>query len=238
MGGFQDKNADARVSLRAVTGLEVASVILSVLIATWAIIPLQPASRWLIGVPGLLALGLMVYSHRLRGETLSDLGFGWENFPRALKLVAGPTALGALVFALIGYFNASFHRGAKLWVTLLLLPLWGLFQQYILQGFIYRRVRFLMVDEAATERERARRVRYSILLTAGLFALVHLPNPALTLLTLTGGLIWTWIYERAPNLPALALSHAAMSAMLMSTLPAWMLGSMSVGYKHFMYQPF
>ena len=149
MNSTDQNNSDARVSLRLVTGLEVASVMLSVLIVTWAIIPLQSQNRWLIAIPGLLAVSLMTYSHRLRGESLSDLGFTLNHFGRALKLIAGPTILGMTVFAMIGYLNNSFHRGSKLWLTILLLPFWGLFQQYILQGFIYRRVRFLLVDENA-----------------------------------------------------------------------------------------
>ena len=238
MNSTDQNNSDARVSLRLVTGLEVASVMLSVLIVTWAIIPLQAQNRWLIAIPGLLAVALMAYSHRLRGETLRSLGFSLNHFGRALKLVAGPTILGMTVFAMIGYLNNSFHRGSKLWLTILLLPFWGLFQQYILQGFIYRRVRFLLVDENAASGERKKRITFAMIATAVIFAGVHLPNPALTLLTLIGGLVWSWVYERAPNLIALAFSHAAMSVMLMTSLPPWMLESMSVGYKHFMYQPF
>ena len=38
--------AFARLSLRAVTGLEIASVVASVLLTSWALIPLQPGARW------------------------------------------------------------------------------------------------------------------------------------------------------------------------------------------------
>ncbi len=58
------------------------------------------------------------------------------------------------------------------------------------------------------------------------------------ILTFAGGLIWSWVYERAPNLFAIALSHAVISLMLMTALPPWLLPSMSVGYKHFLYQKF
>jgi len=46
------------------------------------------------------------------------------------------------------------------------------------------------------------------------------------------------VYERAPNLFALGLSHGLMSDLAMSSLPPWLLHSMSVGYKHFIYQKF
>ncbi len=232
------KNVAAQISLRAVTGLEIASVIVSVLIAVWAILPLQPDRRWLIYVPGLLALALIVNSHRVRGDSLRDLGFTTRHFLRAIKLLLLPTLLAVAVFVAIGYFSNSFHRTTNFWATLCFMPIWGTFQQYILQGFIYRRVRFLLVDETAPTDKQKGRINLAIIASSAIFAFVHLPNPTLTILTLVGGLVWSWIYERAPNLFALGLSHGLMSLMLMSSLPPWLLESMSVGYKHFLYQKF
>lgn len=228
----------ARIPMRIVSGLEVASVVVSVLITTWAIIPSQPPQRWMIALPGLLSLALILNSHRVRGESLRELGLGSRHFARAIKLLALPTLVVCAIFLAIGYTSNSFHRTSNFWMTTLFLPVWGTFQQYILQGFIYRRVRSLMVDEVASAADQKRRVALSNLLTAAIFCLVHAPNPALTLLTLVGGLIWTWVYERAPNLVALGLSHGLMSLVLMTTLPSWVLQSMSVGYKHFLYQKF
>ncbi len=228
----------AQLSLRAVTGLEVASVVVSVLITVWAIIPMQIEQRWIVAVPGLLGLALMINSHRVRRESLCDLGFTSRYFLRAVGLLILPTLLACLAVAAIGFLANSFHRNTHFWSTLFFLPVWGIFQQYILQGFIYRRMRLLMVDENAQLKIRKRRINMAIIATALIFAFVHLPNPTLTLLTFVGGLIWTWIYERAPNLFALGLSHALMSLMLITSLPPWLLESMSVGYKHFLYQKF
>jgi Type II CAAX prenyl endopeptidase Rce1-like len=229
------------ISLRAVTALEVASVVFSVLITVWGIIPMHPPQPWMAAIPGSLAVALMINSHRVRGETLRELGFTTKHFIRALQLLVLPTLLACLSFAAIGYLTSSFHRSSHFWSTLLILPLWGTMQQYILQGFIYRRVRSLMVDEgsqAGRLDKRRRGVYLAIILTAAMFALVHLPNPTLTGLTFVAGLIWTWVYERAPNLFAIGLSHAMMSQILMISLPPWVLESMSVGYKYFLYQKF
>jgi len=62
---------------------------------------------------------------------------------------------------------------------------------------------------------------------------LHLPNPWLMAATFLGGLIWAAVYQRAPNLWALALSHALMTWVLISTLPAAALGGLRVGYKFF-----
>jgi membrane protease YdiL (CAAX protease family) len=223
--------AHAVLSLRAVSALEIASVITSVLLTTWALIPLQPRPAWLIAAPGLLAAGLMIHSHRVRGEGWRELGFTTRHFGRALRLVLPPTLAACGVFALIGYLTGSFHRTTHFWSNMLFVPVWALVQQYVLQGFIYRRLREVL----ATGANRPGR---ATLCAAAIFALVHAPNLSLMTLTFLGALIWSWVYERAPNLFALGLSHAAISLMLMTALPSWLLESMSVGYKHFLYQKF
>lgn len=220
---------DATLSLRFVTGLEIVSVVSSVLLTAWVLTPLQLNQRWLEGLPGICALLLILHSHRLHGETLAQLGFTTKHFARAVKLLLGPMLLVAVLLVGIGFWANSLQFGQRFWLSLLLLPFWGLTQQYILQGFIYRRLRLVVGAEKKA---------LTIFLAALLFALVHAPNAPLMLLTLIGGLVWTWVYARAPNLLALGLSHALMSAIAMSSLPAWFLQSMSIGYKYLIYQRF
>ncbi|MFN7926675.1 MAG: CPBP family glutamic-type intramembrane protease [Blastocatellia bacterium] len=219
----------AQFSLRTVTLLEIASVISSVLLIAWVFNPLQLPQRWPEIIPAVLALLLMIYSHRLHGETLSMLGFTTQHFGRAAKLLLLPMLITSALLVGIGYVAGSLNFGPRFWLSLTVLPLWGLTQQYILQGFIYRRLQFVLGETKTT---------LAIALAALLFALVHAPNFPLMLLTLLGGLIWTWVYTRAPNLLALGLSHAIMSALAMSSLPAWFLQSMSIGYKHLIFQRF
>lgn len=220
--------------MRLVTALEVASVIGSVFLTLWLIIPMQPPYRWMWAVPGVLALWLIVNSHRVRGESLRQLGLGTENFGRAVKLLALPTLAALILFVGTGWLSGTYRDRPGFRYALLLLPIWGLVQQLILQGIIYRRVRYL----AAGSEGDSGHINLAIILTALLFSLAHAPNPALMLLTFLGGLIWSWVYERAPNLPALALSHGLMSGLVLTSLPPWVLHSMSVGYKHFLYQKF
>jgi len=228
----------AQLSLRAVTVLEVASVLASVFITVWVIIPLQPRQRWLAAVPALLAIALMINSHRLRGEKFREFGFGLRHFGRALRMVGPPTLLACAGFAAVGHVTGSLHLTTHFWTSVLVVPVWGLVQQYALQGFIYRRMRSVFVDVTGSPAEQRQQVKLAILATAAIFALAHAPNVMLMFLTLLGALLWSWVYERAPNLLALGLSHAAVSLMLMTSLPSWLLPSMSVGYKHFLYQKF
>jgi membrane protease YdiL (CAAX protease family) len=69
---------------------------------------------------------------------------------------------------------------------------------------------------------------------AALFALLHLPNPALTVACALGGYVWAREFDRSPNLLANALTHTIASALLANSLPGWALKNMVVGYNYFM----
>ncbi len=215
------------MSLRAATLAELASVISSILIALWVLVPLYPDSRILLYVPGLFALGFVVYSQRVRGETFEDIGLTTRNFGKALRLLAIPTAIAVILFGGIAVSTNTLRTEGAAWYKLVSVPMWGVLQQFLLQGFLYRRIRSLVESDGV-----------AIASAATIFALVHLPNLPLTLLTLTGGVVWTWVYSRAPNLFALGISHGLMSLLVMTTLPKRVLPTLSVGYKYFMSQTF
>lgn len=190
---------------------------------------LAGANRFLVSIPVILALVLILYSQRLRKETARDLGWRTDNFWSAIRLLIWPTILGMILLALVGklWFGTTFDfRRARAGWLLLGFSIWGfawgLLQQFVLQSFINRRAQLIW----------GKGVR-SILLVASIFALLHLPNPLLTIATFLGGLIWATVYQRAPNLYALAISHAFMTWVLISTLPGGALQSLRVGYKYF-----
>lgn len=204
---------------------EIVSVITSCLIAEWVITAVAGASNLLIIVPIIFAFGFMFRSHRLRGESLREIGFRLDNFGKAARLLILPMVVESVILIGIGYFYSSidFFRwrggGAILGMPLLGIA-WGLVQQYALQGFINRRTQIVWGPGLV-----------SILIVAALFAGFHLPNPALMAATFVGGLVWAFVYQRAPNLFALAISHGLMTWILISTVPSSLLHSLRVGYK-------
>jgi membrane protease YdiL (CAAX protease family) len=213
------------LSWQAANVAEVISVVLSILLVEWALAPFVVAP-WVLGGPPLLAFALMLYSHHYRGETAQTLGFGGRNFDRALLLLASPTLLAIAALIFNGYLTHSLHLPDRFWARLSLLPLWALLQQYAMLGFAYRRLRqFLPANQ-------------TIIMIAGLFALVHAPNLPLMILTALGGLIWSFVYERAPNLFASAISHVLLSATVLVAIPERILPSMTVGYRYLLYHNF
>lgn len=214
----------AHLSLRTVAALEVITVLLSALALIWIIVPLYPGNRLMLIASSMFALWLMIHSHRVRGETLAEIGFTTAHFGRAMHLLAAPTIIVIFIFLIFGYQADSLRLDDGIRYKIVSLPLWGLAQQYILQGFVYRRIRVLIEKRLL-----------ATAVAATIFAIAHLPNPALTIMTLIGGLIWSLTYERAPNLFALGLSHGLMSLVAMQTLPTWAMPSLSVGYKYLLF---
>lgn len=218
-----EERDDDAVGARIIALWEILSVAASFLIIMWIVLPLAEHKFLLGAIPLSLALVLMFVSHRARRETLHQIGWRVDNFLQAVRLLALPMLAFALVIMLTGWLNHGFSwTKFENWRWIIWLFLWGLIQQYALQGFINRRAQ-----------EVCGRGYLSVLFVALIFALLHLPNPWLTLATFVGGFIWAWVYQRAPNLPALALSHALMSMLLVWALPPGLMRGLRIGFKYF-----
>jgi len=220
----ETEKAPASLSLefsRKLALWEICSVVASGLIAEWVVFAFAGRSKVVAAIPVLLALGFMLFSHRERSETLRDLGFRADNFIAAARLLVVPTLLVVVLVVVRVWFTGPLSVAP--WRNrFVLLPLWALFQQYVLNGFLNRRAQLALGQGWK-----------SVLLVAVIFALFHLPNAGLTALTFAGGLLWASVYQRKPNLFALALSHALASITLALTISPNLLNGLRVGFKYF-----
>ena len=218
---------DVGVEWRWLAAWEIVAAGTSALLAEWVVYALAPGNSAALTFPVVTAVAFMLFSHRARGESPRDVGWRLDNFWEAARLLAPVMlAVSALLVAL-GWYTSSldfarWEGGQSILGSPALSLLWGPLQQYALQGFINRRAQLVFGRGAA-----------SVLTVALLFALFHLPNPWLTFATFTGGLLWAYVYQRAPNLLAVGLSHGLMTWVLVSCVPPSGLHNLRVGFKYF-----
>jgi hypothetical protein len=99
---------------------------------------------------------------------------------------------------------------------------WALIQQYALQCFVLQRMSEVFANSLTVA-----------LASAGVFAILHLPNPPLALGTFLIGFIWCRLFQRHPNLFTVSLSHTILAVVLAHSFPRAWLHGMKVGPGYF-----
>jgi len=152
---------------------------------------------------------LPMVSHWWRGEGARTLGFRVQNlaecvrrFAPALALLAASLLAAGLLFGTLRGIPLS--RAAGTWA--IYLP-WGLFQQYLLNGYCLTRLEAVLPARGAA------------LAAAGMFSAVHAPNWFLMLVTLVSGYAATRIYRSCRNLYFLGLAHGTIGLLLFLVVP-------------------
>ena len=224
----RESGPESTITDRSLAAWEIVSVVSSVLIAEWILSASAGRSKLIVAIPVTLAFLLIVYSHVLRGETARELGFRLDNFLPALRLLLLPMIVISGIAVLIGFFSGApldflrWHADRLIVFQLALGFGWGFLQQYVLQSFMNRRAQSIWGQGAVT-----------VLVTALIFSVLHFPNPWLMVITFVGGVVWAFVYQKQPNLFALALSHAVMTWVLVSALPPSALNHLRIGMKYF-----
>jgi hypothetical protein len=195
-------------------GLEAAVVFSLILVYIWRLRFRYPYS-WIA------ILGLVLASHWLRHEGPATLGFRWNSRGFAAIWVA----LASLAIALVSG-GMVFHtirdvswQGAV--ASLLLYSIWGLVQQYLLNGYFLNRFSAFAPAGLAP------------LLAAIAFSLVHLPNWFLMIVALPGGYICARIYLAHRNLYILGAAHGIVGFLIYLTVPDTISHHLYVGPKWF-----
>ena len=174
-----------------------------------------------------LYAGIGAAAHLRAGERPGDLGLRIDNLGAAaadalrataligLFLVGAGAVLGSLDFPPLSQWPRALGDGAA----------WGLLQQYGLLCIYYRRFSELL----------PRHRHGALWATSAVFALLHLPNPFLTIATFGAGALSCWLYRRTPNLIVLGIMHGVVSFLMIGSLPETITMGMRVGpgYAHF-----
>ncbi len=175
---------------------------------------------------GIVTLWYIAWQLWKAASDARSLGLDFGGVLRESWLLGATLTLAAMVLT-VAYFSGSLHR---LWglqhpgYAILGYACWAFVQEFMLQCFCLRMLRALVSKASA------------LLLSGVVFAVAHLPNPSLTLVTFFAGVAFTAIYARKRNLFVVALIHAALGLTLAVSVPdAWFHG-LRVG-RHFVEGP-
>ena len=206
-----------RRAILARPGLEPLVFVALLCLYIWTLEPVASGPGRVLGAAVLLALP--VCSNLLHRDRPRDLGLRLDNLLHSSREVGGVTLIGTV---LIVAGSLAFGWRPALTLGGVIGPIaylvWGFAQQYALQAFVQRRLR-----ESLQSSQRA------AVVSALLFGIVHLPNPLLVVSTAVAGYLWCRAFERSPNLVTLAVSHALLAGLLMSSVPREIHHVMRVG---------
>lgn len=164
-------------------------------------------------------LAMMLCSHAARREGAGRLGFRRANLSECCQKFAPALGLLALAMLAAGILMQTLRpiradQEVLAWAAYL--P-WGLFQQYVLNGYFLNRLDAVVSRRAAP------------MISAALFSGVHTPNWFLMAVTLVAGYICARIYRRYPNLYFLGAAHATVGFLLFLVVPDSISHHLSVG---------
>ena len=95
--------------------------------------------------------------------------------------------------------------------------IWALEQEFILQSIFFLRLEPVLGS------------RRAVVAAAMLFAVAHIPSPALTVLAFSGGVVFCELFRRWRNLYPLGIIHGALGLTIAASLPDHWLHHMRVG---------
>lgn len=155
-------------------------------------------------------LGYVIYRYRQNPEIIRYWGLGTENFSKSfLQLL--PVALACMaIFVGAGYYFGTEVLDWSLVLILLLYPIWGVLQQFLVLGIYSRN----LADGWGGQRSEATIIG----LTAVLFAIIHYPSPMLIGATFLLAIVYTWLFLRGSSILALGIYHGWLGGVFFYTV--------------------
>jgi hypothetical protein len=202
--------------------IEIAVAFGLILAVIWTPAPLQLVLWW-------VTFAAIVAMICLSSEGPGAMGLRAADFFRSLWVVG--LALGLSAAAML--LAAGMHT-----LSVPLSPIqfvksfggyviWAGVQQFLLQCFLLSRLQRSIPDQ-----------KLVVFVVATLFAVAHLPNPLLTLVTVIWGVAACLLYLRYRSLFSLAIAHAIFGIAIAITVPEPLDHNMRVGLEYLTYSPY
>ncbi len=158
-----------------------------------------------ISIAILVWTAYVVYQSKRVGGILNYWGFRIDNFRKvALSILPFGAAL-VLIFFIVGYYRETLNITGHIIPILILYPIWGVIQQFLVIGLVAGNLQDLQKNKLNKF--------VIILLTATLFGLLHYPHNWLMLGTFILALLYGFIYLRERNVFVMGLFHGVLGAL-------------------------
>ena len=198
---------------------EVAFTFTLIMLAVWSPRPLQD---W-VSLAAFVWIVLSTVGIRANRDMMEC---SLRGFKRALWIMPTALALATLQILVARHeqtLHPPFSNGvviSRIWGYVI----WSFLQQFILQEYFL--LRLLRIVQ---------RPAIAVMLSATLFAIAHIPNPVLTVLTLIWGAAACTLFLRYRDLYSLGFAHAVFGLTIAICVPAAMHHNMRVGLGYLRY---
>jgi len=174
-----------------------------------------------------LVIALVVSSvvwFSFRRNSRVELGLVWPAQGAAWILTIGVLVAIAIPVAAIltGHpvpANPGWPKFHNLWPYFI----WAFAQQFLLLSFFFLRLETLVGG------------RWALAASTLLFTLAHLPNMALTVMTVVGALFFTEMFRRCRSIYPLGIVHALLGTAIAYSFPDWLMHHMRVGLSNWQF---
>jgi hypothetical protein len=141
---------------------------------------------------------------------LNYWGFQKESFEQAFKLVLPFGLFACFSCFVIGYFNSTLNMTWHIIPILLIYPIWGMVQQFLLISLVAGNLNDLKSTNLNTH--------FVVFISAFLFGAIHYPFPWLMVGTFFLAIFYGYIFLRVRNLFVLGLFHGWLGAIFFYTV--------------------
>jgi uncharacterized protein len=169
--------------------------------------------NWRLPFIALIILGWSFYvwkQFKLKPSSLVEWGFRHDNFKSVIKRILPFGIVAIASFLLIGYQLKTINLTWHILPILLLYPIWGVIQQ------------FLVISLVGGNLQDLKKANWNkmviILIAAVLFGLVHYPHYWLVVGTFILAIFYGYIFLKERNIYAMGLFHGWLGAIFFYTV--------------------
>ncbi len=180
--------------------IEIAAVFITAILK-WILVDGLGTRALFIPLAFAIWIFIIVIKSKQEKHFFKNSGFTLQNLKKPAIICLIAMVFGIGIQLLFGHFKQIEVNQTHLLIAILLYPIWGLLQQFIVMRFVAENLKFYGKNNLQI-----------IAITALAFGSVHIPNWPLFFATFAMGLAFTLLYIRHKNLWPLGITHGVLGA--------------------------